>query len=111
MNDLRLAMRRADTAERFAQEAVATALTIPDDVIPDDELIRREEEAESRAKADAEAQRDLDAALADVIEVVARHRSRLGRRVCSSHDGGVVRKMFDLLRSMNGDAGESGFGA
>ena len=51
-------------------------------------------------EAAAQRQRDLDAALADVVEIVARHRARLGRRVCSRSDGAVVRQMFDLLRCM-----------
>jgi len=56
-----------------------------------------------RLKADAEAQRqrDLDAALAEVVELVTRHRSRLGRKTCSHHDGGVIRRIFDHLRSMS----------
>ena len=47
-----------------------------------------------------ERQRLLDAALADAIETVARHRNRLGRRVCSMPDGRVTRKIFELLRGM-----------
>jgi hypothetical protein len=47
-----------------------------------------------------ERERLLDAALADAIETVARHRLRLGRRVCSRPDGTVTRKIFELLRSM-----------
>jgi hypothetical protein len=59
--------------------------------------------ASDRLKADAEAQRqrDLDAALAEVVELVTRHRARLGRKTCSHHDGGIIRRIFDLLRSMS----------
>jgi hypothetical protein len=62
-----------------------------------------EEPTSERLKADAEAQRqrDLDAALAEVVELVTRHRSRLGRKTCSHHDGGIIRRIFDHLRSMS----------
>jgi hypothetical protein len=52
-----------------------------------------------------ERERLLDAALADAIETVARHRNRLGRRVCSRPDGTVTRKIFELLRGMAGPDG------
>lgn len=45
-------------------------------------------------------QRHLDEAMADAVEVVRRHRTRLGRRVCSPHDGQTIRQIFGLLRGM-----------
>jgi hypothetical protein len=96
---LREAMERADlhaldeAAEAIGRQAVQIALA----------------EAQAPALIDAKAddrQRDLDAALADAIEVVSRHRARLGRRVCSRHDGEATRKVWELLRGMLGpDAG------
>lgn len=117
MNDLREAMRRVDepVTEIDVSElerAITDNRHVPMVVdSPREEAAAEREEAVSRAKAEAEAnrQRDLDAAMADVVEVVARQRSRLGRRICSSHDGSTVRKVFDLLKAMNGDT-ESGFG-
>jgi hypothetical protein len=95
MNDrLRDAMNAADLAEidalaeAIGTEAVQTALAIQ----PSDEA--------RKAEAEAQRQRDADAALADAIETVARHRARLGRKTCSAHDGGVVRKIFELLRGL-----------
>ena len=101
MNRLQLAMENANLedlgreADAIGREAVMSALAPPVD--------------DGRAKAEAEAarQRDLDAALADAIEVVARHRVRLGRRTCSVHDGQTVRRVFELLRGVlpiSGDA-------
>ena len=49
-------------------------------------------------------QRDLDAALADAVEVVARQRGRLGRRVCSVYDAKTVRQIHELLRAMGADS-------
>ncbi len=103
MNDrLRQAMVAANVAEledegdarRFGREAVSTALTSGQD---EEELRRRDVEAQR--------QRDLDAALGDVIEIVARHRKRLGRQVCSPADGRATRQIHELLRGMAADAG------
>ena len=55
--------------------------------------------------AEEERERVLDAALADAIETVSRHRMRLGRRVCSRPDGTVTRKIYELLRGMAGPEG------
>lgn len=58
--------------------------------------ITNDEAAQVRKKKEEEAaehQRQLDAALADAIEIVARHRTRLGRRVCSRPDGAAIRQM------------------
>jgi ribosomal protein L12E/L44/L45/RPP1/RPP2 len=57
------------------------------------------------AEADEQTQRDLDAAMADVIELLRRHRTRLGRRVCSVPDGKLARQMFGMLRSMSSEGG------
>jgi hypothetical protein len=51
---------------------------------------------------EAQRQRELDAAMADTVEVVRRQRERSGRRVCSPNDGKIIRKVFDLLRGMHG---------
>lgn len=59
------------------------------------------------ALIDDDRQRLRHAALADAIEVVHRQRARLGRRVCSTHDGATVDKVFELLRSMAGADGGS----
>src|SRR5580698_1294361 len=60
---------------------------------------------EALEAAEEERQRLLDAALADAIEMVNRHRNRLGRRVCSRPDGTVTRQVYELLRSMAGGDG------
>ena len=105
MNDhLRRAMRTVDIEDdtfgsAVGLAAVSSALVVQHD---DDDETRRKLDEEARAKADAEAQRQhsLDAALADVVEMVARHRSRVGRKTCSQHDGATIRKIFDLLRGL-----------
>lgn len=102
MNDsLRHAMNAADleaVAEEIGIVAVQTALAVQ---APD----RREAEARAKAEAETQRQRDLDAADADTIEIVNRHRTRLGRRVCSRHDAMIRRQIFELLRSMAGPDG------
>ena len=55
---------------------------------------------EKQQEAEAQRQRDLDAALADAIEVVARQRARLARRTCTRHDGETVRHIFEALRGL-----------
>jgi hypothetical protein len=91
MNRLQRAMDNADieelvnAAQAVGAEAVQVALAAPID---------------GKAEVEAQRQRDLDAALADAIEVVARHRARLGRRVCSRKDGETVRRIFELLRGL-----------
>jgi hypothetical protein len=70
--------------------------------------ITNDEAAQVRKKKEEEAaehQRQLDAALADAIEIVARHRTRLGRRVCSRPDGAAIRQMFELLKGMSSEIG------
>jgi hypothetical protein len=100
---LREALMRADVAEldekadalgRDIGQAIAVALEEHDK--PPKRFDPTEEE---------ERERLLDAALADAIETVARHRNRLGRRVCSMPDGRVTRKIFELLRGMADAAG------
>jgi hypothetical protein len=104
MNDqLRAAMSAADLAEidslaqTIGAEAVQTALAVREEPEhPRDDPVRikqLQEAAEQR-------QRDQDAALADAIETVARHRARLGRKTFSPHDGATVRKVFELLRGL-----------
>ena|ERR1700733_8813682 len=101
---LREALMRADVAEldekadalgRDIGQAIAVALEEHDKPTPKRFDPTEEEERE----------RLLDAALADAIETVARHRNRLGRRVCSMPDGRVTRKIFELLRGMAGPDG------
>lgn len=99
MNKLQRAMQavveRGDVAEmeRTALDLGEEAVRIA--------LCEQPGEPSDRAKlAEMERQRDLDAALADAIEIVARHRARSGRKVCSRHDGETVRKVFELLRGM-----------
>ena len=98
---LREALHRADVAEldekadalgREIGQAIAVALEEP----PPERYKPNEDE---------ERERVLDAALADAIETVNRHRLRLGRRVCSRPDGTTTRKIFELLRSMAGPDG------
>ena len=99
---LREALQRADVAEldeaaeligRQAGQAIAVALAEAEEAKPP---------APERYAPSAEEERErlLDAALADAIEMVARHRNRLGRRVCSRPDGTATRKIFELLRGM-----------
>jgi hypothetical protein len=99
MNKLQRAMQATDMNEIESaavelEEAVRVALCEAPGPAPPEAI-----------KAEAEAlvlqrQRDLDAALADAIEVVSRHRARLSRKVCSRHDGETVRRVFELLRGM-----------
>ena len=95
---LRQAMQRAnvdeleDVAIELGRQAVAMALTEPERPPPPPERYKPNEEEER--------QRLLDAALADAIEAVSRHRMRLGRRVCSRPDATITRQVYELLRSM-----------
>jgi hypothetical protein len=92
---LRQAMRNIsideleDAADALGRQAVAVALAEPEK--PPKRFEPSEEE---------ERQRLLDGALADAIETVARHRMRLGRRVCSRPDATVTRQVYELLRGM-----------
>jgi hypothetical protein len=95
-NRLRDAMRNANVAEideiadEIGREAVAVALANqPAQPTPMAHVLAEEER-----------QRLLDAALADAIEMVARHRQRLGRRVCSRPDATTTRVIYEHLRSM-----------
>lgn len=93
--DLRAAMERADVAEideaaeALGRRAVAVALEEPPTAV-------------YKPNEEEERERLLDAALGDAIEMVNRHRSRLGRRVCSRPDATTTRKIFELLRAMAG---------
>ena len=101
-NRLREAMQRAnvdeleDVAIELGHHAVAVALAEPPPAPPPERYKPSEEE---------ERQRLLDAALADAIETVNRHRMRLGRRVCSRPDATITRQVYELLRSMAGTDG------
>jgi hypothetical protein len=105
LDRLRQAMRNAslddveealEAAEELGRQAVAVAL----ETQPPPQPPRRYEPTDEE-----ERQRLLDAALADAIEMVNRHRNRLGRRVCSRPDGTVTRQIYELLRSMAGADG------
>jgi hypothetical protein len=99
VNRLREALQRVDLeeigsiADEIGQQAVQIALERP----PAPKRFEPTEEEER--------QRLLDAALADAIETVARHRMRLGRRVCSRPDGTATRMIYELLRGMAGPDG------
>jgi hypothetical protein len=100
---LREALARADVAEldevagELGRQAIMNALAeVPEPPPPPKRYEPNEEE---------ERQRLLDAALADAIEMVNRHRSRLGRRVCSRPDGTVTRLIYEHLRGMAGADG------
>lgn len=90
--DLKAAMEAAEL-EEIGGQAIALALEEP----PPPEPYRPSEQEER--------ERLLDAALGDAIETVNRHRSRLGRRVCSRPDATTTRKIFELLRAMAGADG------
>jgi hypothetical protein len=105
---LREALQRAEVAEldesadklgREIGQAIAVAL---EEHGPPAQQPKRFEPTEEE-----ERERLLDAALADAIETVARHRNRLGRRVCSRPDGTVTRKIYELLRGRAGGDGGS----
>lgn len=107
LDRLRQAMARADVeeiahaADAIGQQAIALALQQAEEpAAPAPAQPRRFEPTEEE-----ERERLLDAALADAIEMVARHRNRVGRRVCSRPDGTITRKIFELLRSMAGADG------
>ena len=101
---LREALARADVAEldevagEVGRQAIITALA---------EVAAAETPPPRRYEPNEEEERQrlLDAALADAIEMVNRHRNRLGRRVCSRPDGTVTRQIYELLRSMAGADG------
>ena len=86
-----------EAAIELGRQAVAVALEPP----PTPKRYEPTEEEER--------QRLLDAALADAIETVSRHRMRLGRRVCSRPDATVTRQIYEMLRGMAGaDGGNDG---
>jgi hypothetical protein len=87
-------IRHSEDMEQVMMQQVA--------LIHDEAASARKKKMEEEA---VEHQRQLDGALADAIEIVARHRTRLGRRVCSRPDGAVVRQMFDLLKGMSSEVG------
>ena len=88
----------AQAAETVGREAVMAALAHDD--------ARQVEHANELA---IQRQRDLDAALADAIEIVARQRARLGRRVCNRLDGELVRTVFETLRRVQAETSDPGF--
>jgi hypothetical protein len=59
---------------------------------------------------DPERERHLDEAMGDVVELVRRHRSRLGRRVTTASDGRLIRQIFLMVRNMNGETLPGQFG-
>ena len=98
VNRLREAMQRAsiddldDVAEEIGQQAVAVALEKADATPP---------AVVERHKPDEAVRMQLyDESLRDTDEIVRRHRERLGRRVCTTHDASVIRRVHQLLRGM-----------
>jgi hypothetical protein len=108
MNRLQEAMTAAELddgaegAVRKALEEIEPAAVETVDKALRCDLERQIEQAE---QIKLQRQRDLDAALADAVEIVARQRTRLGRRVCSRNDGRAIRSIFELLRAMMPDNG------
>lgn len=103
MNTLREAIGRVTLLENTeGMEEVEAAIMQQVTVITDEATLARKKKM---AEEEVEYQRLLDAAMADAIEIVARQRTRLGRRVCSRPDGAVVRQMFDLLKNMSSEIG------
>jgi hypothetical protein len=94
MNRLREALQRVDVGEleEIGQEAVQIALA--------DDRTDLPRQLEHSSQIEAERQSMLDAALGDVVEIVNRHRRRLGRRICSSSDAKIIRQVHELLRGM-----------
>ena len=90
-----------EAADELGRQAVAVALATPE---PTPAAPRRFEPTEEE-----ERQRLLDAALADAIEAVARHRARVGRRTCIQADGKAVRLIFETLRGMQIETSDPGF--
>jgi hypothetical protein len=93
--DLHRAMENADIDE-LSDAAVAIGQAAVHAV-----LAQRPPSPQAYKPSDEEErQRLADAALGDVVEMVARHRQRLGRRVCSISDAKVIRMAHELLRGM-----------
>jgi hypothetical protein len=90
MNTLATAMERADIQEledaaiELGQAAVRQSLDQPSSM----------------------AQYSADAAMADANEVVARAMRRYGRRVWSTHDASVARRIWELLRGLAPDGAD-----
>jgi hypothetical protein len=102
MNSLQRAMINADApAAVLGLTAIEAELHRPEVQIETPPALI-EPEGPSAQDIEAQRQRDLDAALADAVEIVARHRQRLGRRICSRNDGRIIRAVFDQLRVMSG---------
>jgi hypothetical protein len=96
MNDLRPSVLEAARMVDTGDHVEAGIMTIVAGAV--DEAHRQR-----LAETEAQQQRWLDEAMADVVEVVRRQRTRLGRRVCSPSDGKVIRQIFGLVRSMSAD--------
>jgi acyl-CoA reductase-like NAD-dependent aldehyde dehydrogenase len=104
-------MRRVDLHSDDVLEPLPVDQPVEDQVSREVAVIGEEaaRKAKIAAKIAAETaaaeqrQRDLDAALADAVEIVRRQRDRLGRRVCSRPDGGVIRQIFKLLENMQAE--------
>jgi hypothetical protein len=103
MNSLQRAMINADApADVLALTAIEAELHRPEVHQIETPPALIESEGPSAQEVEAQRQRDLDAALADAVEIVARHRQRLGRRICSRNDGRIIRAVFEQLRVMSG---------
>lgn len=115
VNRLREAMRNADYTELEAlavsigREAVEDALAEAPPPPPPPPPVPATAPERYKPNEEEERERLQDAAFADAIEMVNRHRLRLGRRVCSRPDATTTRKIFELLRAMAGaDGGADG---
>jgi hypothetical protein len=108
------ARRRTKEDRRMSsklQVAMARALEAELDTAGGDYDREPEPEPPVPVELESDRQRNADAALADAVEIVARHRRRLGRRHCSHHDGATIRKIWELLRGLaEGPEQEGGFG-
>lgn len=103
MNDpLKTAMDRADQndPERLGREAVRVAVAqLPPAPRPELPPMPRLEPPAY----------DPHPTLADAVEVVARQRARLGRKICSADDAAAIDAIVTLLRGLNKRDPEQGF--
>lgn len=96
-------MKTNDTIDAASERAVALALAeIPDRPDPAPRHPVRLSVVD-QLMGEADKERALDEMMADVVEVVRRQRARLGRKVCSPHDGKTIRQITALLRAMSAD--------
>ena len=86
MNDIRKAMRAVeidDAAEAAVEDTLEELAQVSSQIGVQERQLRS------------------DAALRDAVEVVRRARARNGRSITSLHDGTIIRKISELLRSVS----------